>query len=82
MKISHDGLEACDDCVIYIANGETLDEYPAEREAKIRKLWPEGSGGMVVGDPTTEFTWRKCELCGGLAGARHSVAILTEEESA
>ena len=65
----------CDDCVQGIAN----DDYTGmddETEKRVREGIESAPGWLVVGDEEG-FSWRKCDVCDGLAGNRHKVGYLT-----
>ena len=65
----------CDDCVQGIAN----DDYTGmddETEKRVREGIESAPGWLVVGDEEG-FSWRKCDVCGGLVGEWYKVGYLT-----
>lgn len=74
-----DEMMACQDCLLFIANGdlpEDNDHLVAEIEAHL-SLKP--GQYLVCGDSEKddEFSWRACECCGStLGGSRHHVVLL------
>ena len=73
--VTHDELEACPECVQYIANAEETQQ----NALMLKNGWTQDQiNGLVVQSdgPVDEFTWRRCELCDGLAGTRYHAAIL------
>lgn len=86
-----DTIQVCEDCLMAIANGDYtgLDYWYPEAEAEERHR--EIDAGIASFSPATlhpgddhdEFSRRPCECCGSdLAGARHEVIVLGEEEPA
>lgn len=80
-------LDACMDCVTYIANGDIPSHRPnltSEIRANLDPS-PEGDAlAHIVNDNDEEewFSWSSCECCGsGLGGSRNRLAVLTCEES-
>ena len=66
--------DACDDCIIAIANDDYTgmnDEQERATKHGLRRIgkW------LVVGDETG-FSMRECCVCGGFAGNRHEVGYL------
>ena len=64
----------CEDCVQAIAN----DDYTAmddATEARVRSGIDRAPGYLVVGDEQG-FSHDRCDVCGGLAGDRHTVGYL------
>lgn len=79
MIVTHE-LEACVDCLMWVANGEATDEHAA----RIASQRP-GVEHIIVAcneDCEGPFSWRPCEVCGStLGGERHKVAILASGEA-
>lgn len=74
-------LEACQDCILFIANGDEPDDNPHEWSPElIEAHWPSETYNLCLGgDETTEehFSWRACECCGSrLGGSRYPVVAL------
>ena len=75
MKVKYDNLWACDDCALYLANGDVPEERP-NLPAEIAGQWPHDND-LAIGDETDEFSWRQCDCCGyWLGGSRTSFAVL------
>jgi hypothetical protein len=73
-------LDACVDCLMWVANGETdpgwTDADRADFLARIADRWT--GYRFAVGDGDGGFSTRRCDLCGThLAGDRHSI-VATE----
>ena len=66
--------ECCEDCALYIANGDATDEHAA----RVDSNWPDG--GLVLAcaeDCEGWFSWSECDCCGSrLGGNRHPFAVL------
>lgn len=80
-------LEACTDCVMFLANGEEPDDNPDNWSAdNIEANWPSATYQLAVGgNETTEeyFSWRACGCCGSrLGGNRYPVVALFEAKEA
>lgn len=81
-----DTLSVCPDCACWIANADdsALDLYDdadsirSSRDAGIAALTANGEQ-LVSGDSDNynEFSWRNCEICGALPGARMEVVLLS-----
>lgn len=75
MTIIADGLLACQDCTIAIANDDYSgmdDATEARVKAGIERL----AGYAVIGDEVG-FSWRGCDCClDGLGGHKHTFSIL------
>lgn len=73
-------LDACTDCVMFLANGEVPedngDNWSADR---IEANWPSNKYNLCIGgDEATEtiFSWQPCEVCGcTLGGDRYPVVV-------
>jgi hypothetical protein len=74
MKVSAT-YEACSDCVIYVANGDTsgMDEATAERVSSACDALGEYAH---VGDTEYGFSNYRCEVCNGLAGDRFEIVVM------
>lgn len=70
----------CDDCCSAIAN----DDYTGmddETQSRVRDGIQKAPGYLVIGEEEG-FSWRLCDICGGLAGYRHQVGYLTSKKEA
>ena len=75
MKVKYDDLWACDDCTLYLANGDVPEDRP-NLPAEIHGQWPHDSD-LVIGDESEEFSSQNCDCCGSsLGGARTSFVVL------
>ena len=79
---------ACDDCVQAIANDDYtgIDYYSsseAETDARIAEIKAgiEAVPGYLVVGNEYGFHWDTCDVCGCLAGNRHAVGYLIDEET-
>lgn len=75
-KILDDDIRVCDDCAVAIANDDYSgmnDETQAAVRAGMAIL--NKRGWLVVGEEQG-FSWMRCQCCGGLAGNRHSCALI------
>lgn len=71
-----DGLVACNDCTIAIANGDFSgmdDAVEAVVRAGIKHLCERGY--PVIGEQLG-FMHRKCDCCGALPGDRHELSLI------
>ncbi len=79
MTIIADGLLACTDCTIAIANDDYSgmdDATEARVKAGIARLQKVIGQYLVIGDEVG-FTHRGCDCChDGLAGDKHEFAVL------
>lgn len=73
-------VDACVDCLMLIANGETPPEMGEDEtenwEAGIERNWPNSEGwNLAVGsDDEPHFSWSACGVCGSsLGGDRETV---------
>jgi hypothetical protein len=72
-------LMACQDCLLYVANGD-VPEDGRDIEADIQAEIGAPSGRLACGDSDKddEFSWRPCECCGSpLGGSRHHLVLLS-----
>jgi hypothetical protein len=72
-------MMACQDCLLYVANGDEPDDR--DIEADIQDYLGHASGLICCGDTENdnEFSWRVCECCGShLGGSRHELIVLGE----
>ena len=86
-------IEACSDCVLFIANGD-VPEGREDIGEDIEREWPLVASDdtcdafkavrgtlrnhIFLGDEELGFSWRECECCGsGLGGDRHEMVVLT-----
>ncbi len=75
--IISDGLQACDDCTIAIANDDYsgMDADTAETVRSGITLWSK-QGYLVIGEELG-FSHHGCDICdSNLAGNAHSVTLL------
>jgi len=75
---------ACSDCVQAISNDDysgMSDAVEGQVRAGVTRVTERGTGvtGLVVG-VEKGFSREPCAVCGGLAGDRHEVGYLREEE--
>lgn len=65
---------ACDDCVIAIAN----DDYSGmdDKQEKATKDGIDRLGKWLIVGEEYGFSWRRCDVCDGLAGNRHEISYL------
>jgi hypothetical protein len=77
----------CDDCVQAIANDDYsgIDYYLSgdaadARVAEIRAGIAAVPGHLVVGDDQG-FSWQRCDICNALAGNRHAVGYLQDQDT-
>ena len=83
-----DEISVCTDCIMAIANDDYtgLDYYYDEAAERRMQNIKEGIASflpnyLVAGDDSDEFSRYDCDCCGeGLAGARHQVFVLGNEE--
>jgi hypothetical protein len=77
MRVKYDDLVGCEDCRMYIANGDIPENRPNLPRA-IAAQWPDDGPHIVCGDTEgDEFSWQACDICGSrLGGARYPFAIL------
>lgn len=77
-RIVADGLRACTDCTIAIANDDYtgMDDSTEQRvRAGIARLSVRGY--PVIGDELG-FSWQGCDVCqNGLGGDKHEVSLLS-----
>ena len=66
--------ECCDDCTVAIANDDYTGMNDAQESATRAGLDRIGQW-LIVGEETG-FSWRRCDVCDGLAGNRHAVGYL------
>ena len=64
----------CDDCVQAIANDDYTGMDDA-REQEVRAGLERIGEYLIVGDEYG-FSWRRCDVCDGLAGNRHDIGYL------
>ena len=86
-------IEACTDCLIFVANGE-MPEGRENLAQDIEREWPhvatdetcdffKAARGTLRNDIVFDgedlgFSWRECECCGSrLGGDRHRLNVLT-----
>jgi hypothetical protein len=73
-------LMACQDCLMYVANGD-LPDYRDNLESDIQGHIGVPSGRLTCGDSDKddEFSSSPCECCGSrLGGSRHQLVIMPE----
>jgi hypothetical protein len=80
-------LEGCEDCIMFIANGDEPDDNPQGWSPdQIEANWPSKTYNLCIGgDGETEsyFSWRACDCCGSrLGGSRYPVVALFEATEA
>lgn len=78
-QVIQNGLLACIDCTIAIANADYsgMDDETKARVKAGLDGWAK-VGYLVVGDEYG-FTWRGCDICrNGLGGDKHEVTVLGE----
>jgi hypothetical protein len=79
MEIAYEDLDCCEDCLMYLANGDVPEERPNLVD-DIRKEWPSWGTEfdlVIGGDETDEFSWSSCDCCGSrLGGARYKFRVL------
>ena len=85
--VSFEGV-CCADCVHPVANGDfsSLDYYYQQEESDRRykrivqgmeELCEEHGGSLHIGDPVSEFSRERCDICGTtLGGSRHGIVVL------
>ena len=74
MHILYDNQWACEDCVMYLANGDIPEERP-DLADDIAAQWPNDKD-LVIGTDTDEFSCRPCDCCGSrLGGSRTSFVV-------
>jgi hypothetical protein len=68
-------LNACEDCVMYIANGDVPDDDAnGWTPEAVEAAWPSKTYHMCVGDGEGSFMWRGCDVCGSrLGGTKYPV---------
>lgn len=75
MRILYDNQWACEDCTMYLANGDIPEERP-DLASDIATQWPNDSD-LVISNEIEEFSWRPCDCCGSrLGGPRTSFVVL------
>lgn len=75
-------LNACVDCLVFLANGEEPPERPNLR-AEIEKAWPFTKWVLEPAcDEESEgwFSWSPCDVCGSALGGERHVVVATEKE--
>jgi hypothetical protein len=75
-------LMICQDCLIYVANGELPDERP-DLEWEIQATLDRPSRDVCPGDSENDgtFSSEPCECCGStLGGSRHQAFLRCERE--
>ena len=78
MKVKYDDLWACDDCTLYLANGDIPEDRPTLAD-EIHAQWLDESN-LILGSETEEFSWQDCDCCGSsLGGSRTAFAVLANE---
>ena len=78
MRVKYDDLWACDDCTLYLANGDIPEERPNLAD-EIKAQWPDESY-LMIGNETHEFSWQACDCCdSNLGGSRTLFAVLESE---
>ena len=81
MRVIHDDLSVCTDCIQMLANGECR-ECNDDRTAcpvaySIEVTWEGEEGHLVPGSEDLGFSWSACDGCGQtLGGDRHSAAFI------
>ena len=69
-----DTVEGCDDCVMFLANGDEPEDRD-DLAADIAAQWP-GYDLSPTGDGESWFSWSACGVCGcTLGGNRSTVAF-------
>lgn len=81
MEVTHDGLYSCQDCLMYLANGDLSDcpdDVAESLPGKIEERWPAGHLVTTSTEETDlEFSWRACDCCGSqLGGSRHPFVVM------
>jgi hypothetical protein len=83
-KFEQIDLMACQDCLLYVANGDIPEDRDADEfEADIEATVGHPSGMISCGDSDLddEFSWSACECCGSrLGGSRHQLVCLVPVE--
>jgi hypothetical protein len=74
--VIEDSILVCDSCACAIANDDYSGMDDAEESSVRAGLARLNQRGYAVLGDEYGFTWRACECCGGLAGNRHTVALL------
>jgi hypothetical protein len=76
-------LSACDDCLIFVANGEEPDGRD-DLTDDIESVWPSAEWSLGCGhdeperdeseepDDSLGFSWQPCECCGSRLGGNRS----------
>ena len=78
MKVAYTDLSCCEDCVLFLANGDVSEERP-DIEAEIKAQWPDPKYDLVLDSAGTydEFSRSECDACGSnLGGARYPFSVL------
>ena len=76
-----DKLMACQDCLLYVANGDLPEDDSTDIEAAIQDHLGVPSGRLCCGDADQdeEFSWSQCECCGSrLGGSRHQLVLMSK----
>ena len=83
MKIAAKDIEACVDCVMFIAN----DDMPEPNDGKwsprhIEAKWPSARYYLHCDslDADDWFSWQPCEVCGSRLGGMRSYVVALEKE--
>lgn len=74
-KFDIDKSECCIDCAMIIANNDASG-MDSERQAEVETGLEEYRDAKLSLGEETGFTWRKCPICGGLAGDRFELFIM------
>ncbi len=80
---------ACTDCLVFVTNGEILEDASTDVPAALEEKRTGRKGHWVTGvEPTrddphgsghNEFSQRNCEICDALPGERHGITLLLED---